>query len=74
VTAPANHDLEVVERGVMMLLLAERRGWPLDELSKTIAEKHFERALDSLEEVGLLIREDDTVAASPAALRGDDLS
>jgi predicted transcriptional regulator len=74
VTVPANRNLEVVERGVMMLLLAERREWPLDELSKTINEEGFEQALDNLEEVGLLIREGDTVVASRAALRGDDLS
>jgi predicted transcriptional regulator len=74
VTVPANRNLEVVERGVMMLLLAERREWPLDELSKTINEERFEQALDNLEEVGLLIREGELVYASPAALRGDDLS
>ena len=73
-TVPANRNLEVVERGVMMLLLAERRAWPLDELSETINEERFEQALDNLEEVGLLLREDYTVVASPAALRGDDLS
>lgn len=73
-TVPANRNLEVVERGVMMLLLAERHEWPLDELSKTINEERFEQALDNLEEVGLLTRAGDTVVASPAALRGDDLS
>jgi hypothetical protein len=54
VTAPANHNLEVVERGVMMLLLAERRHWAFDELRAWINEERFEQALDGLEEVGLL--------------------
>jgi hypothetical protein len=58
----------------MMLLLAERRAWPLAGLSETINEERFDQALDNLEEVGLLIRDGDTVVASPAALRGDDLS
>jgi predicted transcriptional regulator len=74
VTAPAHHNLEEVERAVLMSLVADRRHWPLDELRSWVNEERFEEALDSLEEIGLLIREGEAVYASPAALRGDDLS
>ena len=71
---PDKQPLEVVERVVMTTLLAERRHWPLDELREWIKEEQFDEAVASLQIVGLLDREDDVVVASPAAVRGDELS
>jgi predicted transcriptional regulator len=55
-------------------LLSERRRWPIAELEKRINSEHFEEAVQSLEDVGLLKREDDVIFATPAAIRGDDLA
>jgi hypothetical protein len=71
---PDKQPLEVVERVVMMSLLAEKRRWPLAELKQWINEEQFDEAVASLKDVGLLCREGDVVFASPAAIRGDDLS
>jgi hypothetical protein len=67
-------SLEVVERGVLNNLLSERRRWPVAELEESIGREHFEEAVASLKEVGLLQREDDEIFATPAAIRGDDLA
>jgi hypothetical protein len=66
--------VKVVERAVLMTLLAEKRRWPLAELKQWINEEQFDEAVASLQIVGLLDRDGDVVFASPAAIRGDDLS
>lgn len=57
-----------------MNLLSERRRWPVAELEQRINSEHFAEAVQSLEHVGLLKREDDVIFATPAAIRGDDLA
>jgi predicted transcriptional regulator len=66
--------MEVVERGVLVNLLSERRPWPVAELEQRINSEQFAEAVARLEEVGLVIRESESITASPAAIRGDDLA
>jgi hypothetical protein len=67
-------SLEVVERGVLNNLLSERRHWPVAELEENIGREHFEEAIVSLKDVGLLQREGDAIFATAAAIRGDELA
>jgi hypothetical protein len=66
--------LEIAERGILMNLLSERRRWPLAEVEARINDEAFEQCLKNLEDGGLVGREGDEVFATPAAIRGDDLS
>ncbi len=59
-----------MERVVLRHLL-DRPHWLIDELRELVSEDCFAEALAVLEDSGLLIREDDVVYATPAALRGD---
>jgi predicted transcriptional regulator len=63
----------VVESAVLMTLLGEKRRWSIKELAEWIKEERFEEVVASLEEVGLVLREDDAIVATPAAIRCDEL-
>jgi predicted transcriptional regulator len=66
--------VEVVESAVLMSLLTDKRRWPVNELAEWVNEERFEEAVTSLKEAGLLQREDDVIFATPAAIRGDELT
>jgi hypothetical protein len=70
---PDKQPVEVVERVVLMSLLAKKRRWPVSELAEWINEERFEEAVASLEEIGLVLCEDDAIVATPAAIRCDEL-